>query len=83
MDNEMAEKRAIGVDNRPNTCKENQSRFSQKAVVQGDPEENSTNMIGELSPQVNDFNHDVSISTALFESSSLDDLSGILTTGEI
>ncbi|KAK7279475.1 hypothetical protein RJT34_24528 [Clitoria ternatea] len=49
----------------------------QEAVVQGDPEENSTNMIGELSPQVNDFNHDVSVSTALFESSSLDDLSRV------
>ncbi|KAK7271594.1 hypothetical protein RJT34_27629 [Clitoria ternatea] len=45
----------------------------QEAVVQGDPEENSTNMIGELSPQVNDFNHDVSVSTAPFESSSLDE----------
>ncbi|KAK7262392.1 hypothetical protein RJT34_29964 [Clitoria ternatea] len=49
----------------------------QEAVVQGDPEENSTNMIGELSPQVNDFNHDVSVSAAQFESSSLDDLSGV------
>ncbi|KAK7303187.1 hypothetical protein RJT34_14089 [Clitoria ternatea] len=49
----------------------------QEAVVQGDPEENSTNMIGELSPQVNDLNLDVSVSTAPFESSSLDDLSGV------
>ncbi|CAJ1979392.1 unnamed protein product [Sphenostylis stenocarpa] len=49
----------------------------QEAVVQGDPEENSTNMIGELSPQVNDFNHEVSVSAAQFEASSLDDLSGV------
>ncbi|KAF7805525.1 receptor-like protein kinase HERK 1 [Senna tora] len=38
----------------------------QEAVVQGDPEENSTNMIGELSPQINNFNHD-----------GVDDLSGV------
>ncbi|KAJ1431950.1 Serine-threonine/tyrosine-protein kinase, catalytic domain [Sesbania bispinosa] len=49
----------------------------QEAVVQGDPEENSTNMIGELSPQVNNFNHEVSVSAAQFEASSLDDLSGV------
>ncbi|KAG4988649.1 hypothetical protein JHK85_031632 [Glycine max] len=49
----------------------------QEAVVQGDPEENSTNMIGELSPQVNNFDHEVSVSAAQFEATSLDDLSGV------
>ncbi|RDY03747.1 Receptor-like protein kinase HERK 1, partial [Mucuna pruriens] len=49
----------------------------QEAVVQGDPEENSTNMIGELSPQVNNFNQDASASVPHFEGSSLDDLSGV------
>ncbi|BAT90666.1 hypothetical protein LR48_Vigan08g158800 [Vigna angularis] len=49
----------------------------QEAVVQGDPEENSTNMIGELSPQLNNFDHEVSVSAAQFEASSLDDLSGV------
>lgn len=48
----------------------------QEAVVQGDPEENSTNMIGELSPQVHNFsNADPTISTAQFELSSVDDVS--------
>lgn len=48
----------------------------QEAVVQGDPEENSTNVIGELSPQVHNFsNADPMISTAQFEVSSVDDLS--------
>ncbi|KAK4255004.1 hypothetical protein QN277_008067 [Acacia crassicarpa] len=49
----------------------------QEAVVQGDPEENSTNMIGELSPQINNFNHDASVSVAQFEASTTDDLSGV------
>lgn len=51
----------------------------QEAVVQGDPEENSTNMIGELSPQVNNFNQDASVSTSAvqFEASGVDDLSGV------
>lgn len=49
----------------------------QEAVVQGDPEENSTNMIGELSPQINNFNHDESVSVAQFEASATDDLSGV------
>jgi len=49
----------------------------QEAVVQGDPEENSTNMIGELSPQVNNFSQDASASTTQFEGTSLDDLSGV------
>ncbi|XP_027340636.1 receptor-like protein kinase HERK 1 [Abrus precatorius] len=49
----------------------------QEAVVQGDPEDNSTNMIGELSPQVNNFNHDASVSAVQFEGSNVDDLSGV------
>lgn len=50
----------------------------QEAVLVGDPEENSTNLIGELAPQVNNFNHaDTSVSAAQFEVSSVDDLSGI------
>lgn len=51
----------------------------QEAVLQGDPEENSTNLIGELSPQVNNFsNVDASVSAAPpFEASSVDDLSGV------
>ncbi|WVY99801.1 hypothetical protein V8G54_025871 [Vigna mungo] len=49
----------------------------QEAVVQGDPEENSTNMIGELSPQVNNISQDASASTTQFEGTSLDDLSGV------
>lgn len=49
----------------------------QEAVVQGDPEENSTNMIGELSPQINNFDHEKSVSVAQFEALSLDDLSGV------
>ncbi|KAK7257757.1 hypothetical protein RIF29_31971 [Crotalaria pallida] len=49
----------------------------QEALVQGDPEENSTNMIGELSPQINNFNHETSVSAVQFEESSLDDLSGV------
>ncbi|WJX74351.1 hypothetical protein P8452_58013 [Trifolium repens] len=52
----------------------------QEAVVQGDPEDNSTNMIGELSPQVNNFNQDANVSSASavqFEASAVDDLSGV------
>lgn len=50
----------------------------QEAVIHGDPEENSTNMIGELSPQVNNFNHiDTNDSAGQFEVSSVDDLSGV------
>ncbi|XP_002534744.2 probable receptor-like protein kinase At5g59700 [Ricinus communis] len=52
----------------------------QEAVVPGDPEENSTNMIGELSPQINNFSHvDDNNSAAQFEASSnsVDDLSGV------
>lgn len=48
----------------------------QEAVIQGDPEENSTNMIGELSPQINNFNNaDTAVSG--FEASTVDDLSGV------
>jgi serine/threonine protein kinase len=52
----------------------------QEAVVQGDPEDNSTNMIGELSPQVNNFNQEANVSSASaveFEASAVDDLSGV------
>lgn len=50
----------------------------QEAVVQNDPEENSTNAIGQLSPQVGEFNHEnTSTSIAQFETSSVDDLSGV------
>ncbi|KDP44164.1 hypothetical protein JCGZ_05631 [Jatropha curcas] len=50
----------------------------QEVVVPGGPEENSTNMIGELSPQINNFSQlDDSVSTAQFEASSVDDLSGV------
>lgn len=50
----------------------------QEAVVHNDPEENSTNAIGQLSPQVGEFNHgDTSTSVAQFETSSVDDLSGV------
>ncbi|OAY37887.1 receptor-like protein kinase HERK 1 isoform X2 [Manihot esculenta] len=50
----------------------------QEVSVPGDPEENSTNMIGELSPQINNFsNVDNSVSASQFETSSVDDLSGV------
>ncbi|GLT33866.1 hypothetical protein SLA2020_084220 [Shorea laevis] len=51
----------------------------EEAVIQGDPDENSTNMIGELSPQVNNFGQhdDRSVSATPFEVSSVDDLSGV------
>ncbi|XP_022729868.1 receptor-like protein kinase HERK 1 [Durio zibethinus] len=50
----------------------------QEAVVQGDPEENSTNMIGELSPQINNFSQlDLSVSSAQVQVASVDDLSGV------
>ncbi|KAI8523910.1 hypothetical protein RHMOL_Rhmol13G0108200 [Rhododendron molle] len=51
----------------------------QEAVLQNDPDENSTNVIGELSPLVNDFNDgdDSTVSGAQFEVSSVDDLSGV------
>ncbi|XWS53192.1 hypothetical protein CRYUN_Cryun11dG0136800 [Craigia yunnanensis] len=50
----------------------------QEAIIQGDPEENSTNVIGELSPQINNFSQlDPTVSSAQFELSSVDDLSGV------
>ncbi|KAF2301336.1 hypothetical protein GH714_022883 [Hevea brasiliensis] len=50
----------------------------QEVVVPGDPEENSTNMIGELSPPINNFRHvDNGVSFAEFEASSVDDLSEV------
>ncbi|GMI97050.1 hercules receptor kinase 1 [Hibiscus trionum] len=49
----------------------------QEAVAQGDPEENSTNMIGELSPQINNFSQLDSNSSPQFEVPSVDDLSGV------
>ncbi|XAR59034.1 Non-specific serine/threonine protein kinase [Bertholletia excelsa] len=50
----------------------------QEAVLQNDPEENSTNVIGELSPQINNFNSvDTMASVAPLEVSSGDDLSDV------
>ncbi|CAF1708833.1 receptor-like protein kinase HERK 1 [Brassica napus] len=54
----------------------------QEAVIDGEPEDNSTNMIGELPPQINNFSQgDTSVNvpgtTGLFEESSIDDLSGV------
>ncbi|KAK6926880.1 Serine-threonine/tyrosine-protein kinase, catalytic domain [Dillenia turbinata] len=50
----------------------------QEAVLEGDLDENSTNMIGELSPQVNNFNHvEANGSAADFEEGSVNDLSDV------
>ncbi|KAJ8563653.1 hypothetical protein K7X08_032105 [Anisodus acutangulus] len=50
----------------------------QEAVIQDDPEENSTILIGELSPQVNDFSQvDTVASAAHIGTPNLDDLSGV------
>ncbi|CAK9156905.1 unnamed protein product [Ilex paraguariensis] len=49
----------------------------QEAVLHNDPDENSTNVIGDLSPLVNDYNHVDVVSDAQFEMSSADDLSGV------
>ncbi|KAL1544174.1 hypothetical protein AAHA92_21059 [Salvia divinorum] len=50
----------------------------QEAVIQNDPDENSTNAIGHLSPQVGEFNHvDTTTSITQFETSAVDDLSGV------
>ncbi|KAL3518275.1 hypothetical protein ACH5RR_020864 [Cinchona calisaya] len=49
----------------------------QEAVIQNDPEENSTNVIGELSPQVNNFNHTDDTPSVVEMSRMDDDLSGI------
>ncbi|KAG9129609.1 hypothetical protein Leryth_014449 [Lithospermum erythrorhizon] len=50
----------------------------QEAAVQSDPDENSTNLIGELSPQVGDFTHaDAGASAVHIEMSNSDDLSEV------
>ncbi|CAN4119984.1 unnamed protein product [Withania somnifera] len=50
----------------------------QEAVIQDDPEENSTILIGEFSPQVNDFSQvDTGASAAHIRTSNLEDLSGV------
>ncbi|KAG9158187.1 hypothetical protein Leryth_000331 [Lithospermum erythrorhizon] len=50
----------------------------QEAVIQNDPDENSTNLIGELSPQVNDFTHaDAGASAVQVQMANLDDISGV------
>ncbi|KAE8680492.1 Receptor-like protein kinase THESEUS 1 [Hibiscus syriacus] len=49
----------------------------QEAVVQGDPDENSTNMIGELPPQINNFSQLDPNGSPQFEVSIADDLSGV------
>ncbi|KAL2530006.1 Receptor-like protein kinase HERK 1 [Forsythia ovata] len=50
----------------------------QEAVIHNDPEENSTIVIGQLSPKIDEFNPvDTSISASQSEMSSGDDLSGI------
>ncbi|XP_050141224.1 receptor-like protein kinase HERK 1 [Malus sylvestris] len=50
----------------------------QETEIPGDAEENSTNMIGELSPQINNYsNVDTNDSAVQFEVSSVDDLSGV------
>ncbi|KAF8396675.1 hypothetical protein HHK36_018300 [Tetracentron sinense] len=50
----------------------------QEAVIQDDPEVNSTNQIGELSPLVNNADYvETSVTAAQLEMSSLDDLSAV------
>ncbi|ESQ37359.1 hypothetical protein EUTSA_v10002401mg [Eutrema salsugineum] len=54
----------------------------QEAVIDGEPEDNSTNMIGELPPQINNFSQgDTSVNVpgnaGQFEESSINDLSGV------
>ncbi|KAJ4725907.1 putative Receptor-like kinase [Melia azedarach] len=50
----------------------------QEAVLQGDPDENSTNLIGELSPQINNFSQvDATVTAARSDVSMVDDLSGV------
>ncbi|KAM7522263.1 hypothetical protein LguiA_012165 [Lonicera macranthoides] len=50
----------------------------QEAVIHNDPDENSTNVIGELSPQVSDFSQvDTNEPGGELEMSSVDDLSGV------
>ncbi|CAI9105262.1 OLC1v1004149C1 [Oldenlandia corymbosa var. corymbosa] len=49
----------------------------QEAVIPNDPDENSTNVIGELSPQVNNFTHNDDTTPSVVEVSQVDDLSGV------
>lgn len=50
----------------------------QEAVIEVDPEDNSTNMIGELSPQINNFNDiEAGVSATRFDIPGADDLSGV------
>lgn len=50
----------------------------QEAVIEADPEDNSTNMIGELSPQINNFNDvEAGVSATRFDIPGVDDLSGV------
>ncbi|GMH12324.1 hypothetical protein Nepgr_014165 [Nepenthes gracilis] len=49
----------------------------QEAVLLDDPDENSSNLIGQLSPQLNNFRQDdLDVSSMQFESGNVDDLSG-------
>ncbi|XP_010535512.1 PREDICTED: receptor-like protein kinase HERK 1 [Tarenaya hassleriana] len=56
-------------------------QLQEAATDGGDPEENSTNMIGELPPQINNFSHgDTSVNVPAAgqsEESNIDDLSGV------
>ncbi|GAB4824341.1 Receptor-like protein kinase HERK 1 [Ancistrocladus abbreviatus] len=50
----------------------------QEAVIQDDPEDNSTNLIRDLSPQVNNFNEaETDVSSVQFGAPNIDDLSGV------
>ncbi|GAB4860312.1 Receptor-like protein kinase HERK 1 [Ancistrocladus abbreviatus] len=50
----------------------------QEAVIQDNPEDNSTNMIGELSPEVNSFNEtEPGVSSVQFNATNVDDFSGV------
>ena len=50
----------------------------QEAIIEVDPEDNSTNMIGELSPQINNFNDiETGASATQFNVPGVDDLSGV------
>uniref|UniRef100_A0A7C9FC83 Protein kinase domain-containing protein n=1 Tax=Opuntia streptacantha TaxID=393608 RepID=A0A7C9FC83_OPUST len=50
----------------------------QESVILDDPEDNSTNMIGTLSPQVHNFNeNDLSVASVQYEGTNDDDSSGV------
>lgn len=50
----------------------------QEATIPDDPEEHSTNMIGEIAPQVNNFaGNDATVSSVQYETTDVDDLSGV------